>query len=151
MEMHDSVTVDNATGLVKGGEALDNGYNRRILPPLKPRLQGRPRKRRGISKARHPGLECLKCEEVGHYKNTCRNPRVDFNADEAIVVVHVEDLFEGSYVRRHNMKENCERNPELVRGFSSSNQSMPPNNYQVMGWGTHITLTCHDGGSDRNK
>ena len=34
MEMHDSATVDNATGLVVGGKALDDGYNRRILLPL---------------------------------------------------------------------------------------------------------------------
>ncbi|KAJ8425904.1 hypothetical protein Cgig2_012672 [Carnegiea gigantea] len=27
METHDSATVDNATGLVVGGEALDDGYN----------------------------------------------------------------------------------------------------------------------------
>ncbi|KAJ8424005.1 hypothetical protein Cgig2_032389 [Carnegiea gigantea] len=46
MKMHDSATVDNATGVVVGGEALDDGYNRIILPPLNPRPQGRLRKRR---------------------------------------------------------------------------------------------------------
>ncbi|KAJ8430880.1 hypothetical protein Cgig2_011343 [Carnegiea gigantea] len=46
MEMHDSATVDNTTGLFVGGEALDDGYNRRILSPLNPRPQGRPQKRR---------------------------------------------------------------------------------------------------------
>ncbi|KAJ8421196.1 LOW QUALITY PROTEIN: hypothetical protein Cgig2_011715 [Carnegiea gigantea] len=37
IETHDSATVDNATGLVVEGEALDDGYNRRILPPINPR------------------------------------------------------------------------------------------------------------------
>ena len=46
METHDSATVDNATGLVFGREALDDGYNRRILPPINPCPQGRPRQRR---------------------------------------------------------------------------------------------------------
>ncbi|KAJ8443111.1 hypothetical protein Cgig2_030879 [Carnegiea gigantea] len=46
IETHDSATLDNATGLVAGGEALDDGYNQRILPLLNPRPQGRPRKRR---------------------------------------------------------------------------------------------------------
>ena len=99
METHDSATVDNATGLVVGGEALDDGYNRRILPPLNPRPQGRPRKRR-IESQRH-GIQvrkCSKCREVGNYRNTCRNPRADFNTDETTVVVLVEDLFEGNYV-----------------------------------------------------
>ncbi|KAJ8435885.1 hypothetical protein Cgig2_010918 [Carnegiea gigantea] len=45
MEMHDSTAVDNATRLVVGGEVLDDGYNRRMLLPINPRLQGRPRKR----------------------------------------------------------------------------------------------------------
>ncbi|KAJ8432415.1 hypothetical protein Cgig2_013829 [Carnegiea gigantea] len=42
METHDSATVDNAASLVVSGEALDDGYNRRILPPLNPRPQGMP-------------------------------------------------------------------------------------------------------------
>ncbi|KAJ8419911.1 hypothetical protein Cgig2_000658 [Carnegiea gigantea] len=42
METYDSAIVDNATGVVVGGEALDDGYNRRILLPLKPCSQGRP-------------------------------------------------------------------------------------------------------------
>ncbi|KAJ8446519.1 hypothetical protein Cgig2_027481 [Carnegiea gigantea] len=37
METHDSATLDNATGLVIGGEVLDDGYNRRIRPPVNPR------------------------------------------------------------------------------------------------------------------
>ncbi|KAJ8430892.1 hypothetical protein Cgig2_003885 [Carnegiea gigantea] len=41
METHDFATVDDATGLLVGGEALDDGYNRRILPPLNPHPQGR--------------------------------------------------------------------------------------------------------------
>ncbi|KAJ8442945.1 hypothetical protein Cgig2_019518 [Carnegiea gigantea] len=36
MKMHDSATVDNATSLIVGGEALNDGYNRRILPSLNP-------------------------------------------------------------------------------------------------------------------
>ncbi|KAJ8424261.1 hypothetical protein Cgig2_019206 [Carnegiea gigantea] len=47
MEMHDSATVDNDTGVVIGGEALDDEYNRGILLPLNPRQQGRPRKSSG--------------------------------------------------------------------------------------------------------
>jgi len=42
MEMHDSATINNATGLVVGEEALDDRYNRGILPPLNPHPQGRP-------------------------------------------------------------------------------------------------------------
>ncbi|KAJ8431233.1 hypothetical protein Cgig2_020778 [Carnegiea gigantea] len=44
MEMHDSTTVDNARGLVVGGKALDDRYNRRILLPLNSHPQGKPRK-----------------------------------------------------------------------------------------------------------
>ncbi|KAJ8444428.1 hypothetical protein Cgig2_005950 [Carnegiea gigantea] len=46
MKTHDSATMDNAKGLVVGGEALDDGYDRRILSPINPRPQGRPRQRR---------------------------------------------------------------------------------------------------------
>ncbi|KAJ8435759.1 LOW QUALITY PROTEIN: hypothetical protein Cgig2_003181 [Carnegiea gigantea] len=100
METHDSTTVDNAVGMVVGGEALDDGYNRRILPLINPRPQGISRKRR--IESQRQGVQarrCSKCGEVGHYRNTCRNPRADFNADETNVVVPVEDLFEGNYVQ----------------------------------------------------
>ena len=98
METHNSVTVDNATGLVVGREALDDRYNRRILPPLSPRPQGRPRKRRIESQRQGIQLwKCSKCEEVGHYRNTWRNPCADFNADETTVLMPMEDLFEGNY------------------------------------------------------
>ena len=35
---------------------------------------------------------CSKCCELGHYKNTCRNPRANFDADYEADVVAVEDL-----------------------------------------------------------
>ncbi|KAJ8422350.1 hypothetical protein Cgig2_015345 [Carnegiea gigantea] len=100
IETHDSATVDNTTGLVVVREALDDGYNRRILPPLNPRPQGRPQKRR-IQSQRQGILvrKCSKCGEVRHYRNMCRNPRANFNADETTVIVPVEDLFEGNYVQ----------------------------------------------------
>jgi len=37
LETHDSVHVDHWTGQVVEGEELDDGYNRRILPPINPR------------------------------------------------------------------------------------------------------------------
>ena len=36
-----------------------------------------------------------KCGEVGHYKNTCKNPHVDFNANYAGDVICVDELFSG--------------------------------------------------------
>jgi len=36
METHDSTEVDDGTGMVIGGEELDDGFNRRILPPNNP-------------------------------------------------------------------------------------------------------------------
>ena len=35
---------------------------------------------------------CSKCHKTGHYKNTCRNPRVDFDDDDPRFIVSVEDL-----------------------------------------------------------
>jgi len=68
METHDSTTLDNAKGLVIGVEALDDGYNRIILPLINPRLQGRPQKRRIESQRQGIQLRrCSKCGEVGHY------------------------------------------------------------------------------------
>ena len=40
METHDMATVDDRTGRVIGGKALDNEFNRRILAPINPRKQG---------------------------------------------------------------------------------------------------------------
>jgi len=37
METHDMATVDDRTGRVVGGKALDDEFNRRILPPINPR------------------------------------------------------------------------------------------------------------------
>ena len=37
MKAHDMATVDDRTGRVIGGEALDDEFNRRILPPINPR------------------------------------------------------------------------------------------------------------------
>ncbi|KAJ8435614.1 hypothetical protein Cgig2_012268 [Carnegiea gigantea] len=100
METHDLATMDNAIGLVVGGEALDDGYNRRILPPINPRPQGRPRQRRIESQTQGVQMRrCSKCGEGGHYWSTCRNPRADFNTDDRGVLVAVEDLFD-----RHNIQ-----------------------------------------------
>ena len=46
METQDSAEVDDSTGVVVGGEELDDGFNKRILPPNNPRPQGRPRVKR---------------------------------------------------------------------------------------------------------
>ncbi|KAJ8432233.1 hypothetical protein Cgig2_024388 [Carnegiea gigantea] len=43
-ETHDLANVDNRTGGVIGGHKLDEDYNRRIIPPQKPRPPGRPEK-----------------------------------------------------------------------------------------------------------
>ncbi|KAJ8432093.1 hypothetical protein Cgig2_001174 [Carnegiea gigantea] len=101
METHDSATVENAIGLVVGGDALDDGYNRTILPPINPRPQGRPRQRRIESQTQGVQIRrCSKCGEGGHYRSTCRNPRSDFNADNRGVLVAVEDLFDGHNVQQ---------------------------------------------------
>ncbi|KAJ8433147.1 hypothetical protein Cgig2_007111 [Carnegiea gigantea] len=63
MEMHDLATVDNATGLVVSGEALDDGSNRRILLP-NPRPQGKPRQRRIESQTQGVQMRrCSKCRD----------------------------------------------------------------------------------------
>jgi len=46
LETHDSAHVDHRTGKVVRGKELDDGYNRRILPPINPRPSGRPHVRR---------------------------------------------------------------------------------------------------------
>ena len=94
METHDSAHVNAATGAVVGGEKLDDAYNRHILPPINPRPSGKPRVRR-IESQRH-GVKvqrCSKCGEEGHYRNTCRNPRADFDEGYEGDVVQFEDLF----------------------------------------------------------
>jgi len=40
METHDSEVVDGDTGLIVGGDDLDEDFNRCILPPKNPREQG---------------------------------------------------------------------------------------------------------------
>ena len=40
---------------------------------------------------------CPKCGEVGHYKNTCQNPRADLDADYGGDVVAIDDLLGGNY------------------------------------------------------
>ena len=98
METHDTRVVDGGTGLVVGGDDLDEDFNRRILPPKNPRGAGRPKKRRVESQTQ--GLKprrCSKCGDLGHYKNTCRNLRADVDADHPGDVVAVEDVFRGNY------------------------------------------------------
>lgn len=98
METHDMAAVDPSAGCVVGGEALDNDFNRRILPPVNPRKRGRPKSKR--MESQQQGVQskrCSKCSEVGHYKNTCRNPRADFDADYEGDLVDVADLLGGNY------------------------------------------------------
>jgi len=93
LETHDSAHVDHATGQVVGGAELDDGYNRRILPPINPRPPGRPRGKRIESQSQGVKLRrCSKCKEEGHYRNTCRNPRADVDAVYDGHVVHYEDF-----------------------------------------------------------
>jgi len=87
MQTHDMATVDDRTGPVIGGKALDDEFNHSILPPINPWKRGRSQSNR--RKSYTEGVRskiCSKCGELGHYKNTCRNPRTDFDADyEAIL------------------------------------------------------------------
>jgi len=86
----------DATSQVVGGVELDDGYSRRILPPINPRPAGRPRVKRIKSQSQGVKLQrCSKCKQEGHYRNTCRNPRADFDAGYDGDVVHVEDLLWG--------------------------------------------------------
>ena len=96
-ETHDTGVVDGDTGLIVGGDDLDEDFNKHILPPKNLRGAGRPRKRRVESQTQ--GLKprrCSKCGDLGHYKNTCCNPRLDFDADYPGDIVLVEDLFSGN-------------------------------------------------------
>ena len=97
METHDMATVDDITGRVIGGEALDDEFNRRILPPINPRKRGRPESKRRESQTQGARLKrCSKCGEPGHYKNTCRNPRADFHDDDDGYIVPFEELVGGN-------------------------------------------------------
>jgi len=82
MKTHNSTTMDNAMGLIVGREALDKGFNRRILPPINSCPQVKPIP--GRIKSQRQGLKvrrCYKCEEVGNYRNMCKSPRADFSID----------------------------------------------------------------------
>uniref|UniRef100_A0A7C8YUM5 CCHC-type domain-containing protein n=1 Tax=Opuntia streptacantha TaxID=393608 RepID=A0A7C8YUM5_OPUST len=97
METHDMATVDDTTGRVTGGEGLDDDFNRRILPPINPRKRGRPKSTRRESQTQGVRTNrCSKCHEPGHKRNTCRNPRADFDADYEGDLVSVEDLLGGN-------------------------------------------------------
>ena len=68
LETHDSAHVDQRTGQVVRGEEMDDGYNRRILPPINPCPSGRPRVRRIESQRQGVKLrKCSNCGEEGHY------------------------------------------------------------------------------------
>ncbi|KAJ8425562.1 hypothetical protein Cgig2_012305 [Carnegiea gigantea] len=76
------VRLRDGTWLVVGGDDLDEDFNRRILPPKNPRGARRPRKRKVESQTQ--GLKpprCSKCGDLGHYKNTYRDPCTNFDAD----------------------------------------------------------------------
>ena len=75
MKTHNSGVVDDNTGLVVGGDELDEDFNRQMLLPKNSQPLERPKKRRIESQTQ--GLKarrCSKCGESSHYKNTCRNP-----------------------------------------------------------------------------
>ncbi|KAJ8430713.1 hypothetical protein Cgig2_000278 [Carnegiea gigantea] len=98
MKTHDTGVVDGDIGLVVRGDDLDEDFNRCIPPPKNPRGAGRPRKRRGESQTQgSKPRRCSKCGDLGHYKNTCCNPRADFDADHPGDVVPMEDLFSDNY------------------------------------------------------
>ena len=97
METHHMVTVDDRMGRVIGGEALDDEFNCCILIPINPRKRGRPQYNRRESQTQGVRSKtCSKCGEPGHYKNTCRNPRADFDDDDEGDLVAFEDLLGGN-------------------------------------------------------
>ncbi|KAJ8425181.1 hypothetical protein Cgig2_010790 [Carnegiea gigantea] len=89
METHDTGVVDGDTGLVVGGNDLDEDFNRRILPPKNPRGAGRPGKRRIESqtqglKPRSMTYQChcqLEAKIIEHHDNYRRRyaccPKLD--------------------------------------------------------------------------
>jgi len=88
--------VNDSLAHVMGGEALEDDFNRRILPPINPRKRGRPPFTRRESQTQGvKSKSCSKCGEIGHYMNTCWNPRANFDADYEGDVVVVEDLLGG--------------------------------------------------------
>jgi len=98
METHDMGIVDGKTGLVVGGEELDGDYNQCILTPNNVWHLGRlPSKWRESQTQDKKVQRCSKCSEVGHTSRTCCNPRAHFDASYKGDVVHIEDLFDGSY------------------------------------------------------
>ena len=48
---------------------------------------------------------CSKCGETGHYKNTCRNPWANFDADYPDDVVNAEELLVGNYQSSVSLKD----------------------------------------------
>ena len=42
VDTHDMASVVDRTSPVVGGEALDDDYNQRIVPPVNPHKRGRP-------------------------------------------------------------------------------------------------------------
>jgi len=46
---------------------------------------------------------CSKCGEVEHYKNNCRNPQANFNANYERDIVAVEDLLDETYSNVHGI------------------------------------------------
>ena len=98
IETHDIGSVDDRTGCVVGGEAVDEDFNWHILPPKNPRKRGRPPSTRKESQSQGKHVKRFsKCGDVGHYKNTYRNPRAKFDADSEGDVVAVEDLLGRNY------------------------------------------------------
>lgn len=94
METNDIVTINDRTDKVIGGHDLDELYDRCMLPPTNPRSSGWPRVKRYESQKQYVKVgRWSKCGEVEHYKNKCRNPQVDFNANYKADVVFVENLF----------------------------------------------------------
>ncbi|KAJ8430905.1 hypothetical protein Cgig2_008408 [Carnegiea gigantea] len=105
METYDSVAVDNTTGLVVGGEALDDRYNRRILPPLNPRPQGRPQ--RGELNLKGKASRSESAQNAERLDTTETRARI-----RALILMQMRQLLlypwriylKTTTYRRHNMK-----------------------------------------------
>jgi len=99
METHNFTEVDGGTGMVVRSEELDNGFNERILALNNPWPKGRPCIRRVKSQRQEVKMRrCSKYGEIGHYKNTCWNPRVFVDGVIVGVIVLVEDLIAGNHI-----------------------------------------------------
>ena len=106
METHDSGVVNDNTGLVIGGNELNEDFNMRILPPKNPRPSRRSRKQR--IESQRQGLKvqmCSKCGEIGPHKNTCRNPQANFDDDYPGDVISFEDLLAENYPTSVGVKD----------------------------------------------